>query len=91
VNGPQHWEEADQLLTGPMCDYGCPHTGCEHEMAYLARAQVHATLALGAAADDTRRLGEIRALLARFDREQGDRQYALEAIGRIAEGETDAG
>jgi hypothetical protein len=40
---------------------------------------------------DTRRLGEIRALLARFDWEHDDRQLALEAIERITEGETDGG
>lgn len=34
-------------------------------------------------AEDTRRLGQIRALLARFDWEHDDRQYALEAIERI--------
>jgi hypothetical protein len=34
---------------------------------------------------DNRRLGEIRALLARFDWERDDRQYALEEIERIAE------
>lgn len=45
----------------------------------------------GGETGDTRRLGEIRALLARFDWEHDDRQYALEAIERIAEGETDAG
>jgi hypothetical protein len=44
-----------------------------------------------AEADDARCLREIRALLARFDWERDDRQYALEAIERIAEGETDAG
>ncbi len=50
MTGPEHWHEAD-LLTGDSdpCSYGCPHTGCEHEMATLARAQVHATLALAAA------------------------------------------
>lgn len=37
-------------------------------------------------AEDTRRLAEIRALLARFDWEHGDRQYALEAVGQIAAG-----
>ena len=36
--------------------------------------------------DDTRRLGEIRALLARFDWEHDDRRCALEAVERIAEG-----
>jgi hypothetical protein len=59
-------------------------------MAYLARAQVHATLALAAAAEDTRRLNEIRELLRRFDWEHDDRQHALEAIERIREGESDA-
>lgn len=42
-------------------------------------------------AGDTRRLADIRALLARFDWEHDDRQLALEAIERIAEGESDAG
>ena len=38
------------------------------------------------AAEDTRRLNEIRKLLAGFDWEYHDRQLALEAIERIAEG-----
>ena len=38
------------------------------------------------AAEDTRRLGEIRKVLAHFDWEHDDRQYALEAIERITEG-----
>jgi hypothetical protein len=37
-------------------------------------------------AEDTRRLAEIRALLAGFDWERDDRQYALEQIEMIAEG-----
>jgi hypothetical protein len=90
VTGLQYWKEADQILSGERCDYGCPHAGCEHEMAYLARAQVHATLALAAAAEDTRRLNEIRELLSRFDWEHDERQHALEAIERIREGESDA-
>jgi hypothetical protein len=51
VNGPQHWEEGDRILVGDADprSYGCPHTGCPHEMAMIARAQVHATLALAAA------------------------------------------
>ena len=49
MNGPMNYREADALLENS-CDYGCPHAGCQHEMAYLARAQVHATLALTAAA-----------------------------------------
>jgi hypothetical protein len=49
-SGPQHWREADLILTGDdPCSYGCPHNGCPHEMAMIARAQVHATLALAAA------------------------------------------
>ena len=51
MTGPEHWAEADLILTGDAdpCSYGCPHTGCPHEMAMIARAQVHATLALAAA------------------------------------------
>jgi hypothetical protein len=45
----------------------------------------------GQAAEDTRRLGEIRALLAGFDWEHDDRQYALEAIERIAGGSDSGG
>lgn len=86
MTGPEHWSEADVIVTGQRCDYGCPHAGCEHEMAYLARAQVHATLALAAAAEDTRRLDRIRVVLARFDWEHDDRHLALEAIERIADG-----
>jgi hypothetical protein len=39
-----------------------------------------------AEADDARCLREIRDLLARFDWEHDDRQYALEKIERILEG-----
>ena len=49
MNGPQHWEEADRILSGDPCEYGCPHSGCPHEMRMIARAQAHATLALAAA------------------------------------------
>lgn len=38
------------------------------------------------AAEDTRRLDRIRIVLAKFDWEHDDRQFALEAIERIAEG-----
>ena len=38
------------------------------------------------AAEDTRRLDRIRVVLAKFDWEHDDRQLALEAIERIAEG-----
>jgi hypothetical protein len=49
MTGPENYREAVAIVTGESCDYGCPHTGCAHEAAYLARAQVHATLALAAA------------------------------------------
>jgi hypothetical protein len=49
MTGPENYREAVAILTGESCDYGCPHTGCAHEAAYLARAQVHATLAVAAA------------------------------------------
>ena len=49
MTGAENFREAVAILTGESCDYGCPHTGCAHEAAYLARAQVHATLALAAA------------------------------------------
>jgi hypothetical protein len=49
MTGPEHWSEAEQILSGESCEYGCPHSGCPHEMRLIARAQVHATLALAAA------------------------------------------
>ncbi len=49
MTGPEHFAEAERIVLGERCDYGCPHGGCAHEMAYLARAQVHALLALTAA------------------------------------------
>jgi len=38
------------------------------------------------AAEDTRRLDRIRVVLAKFDWEHDDHQYALEAIERITDG-----
>lgn len=38
------------LLLQDSCEYGCPHAGCGHEMARLARAQVHALMVIAAAA-----------------------------------------
>jgi len=49
MTGPNNYREAVLITEDSRCDYGCPHTGCPHEMAYLARAQVHAALALTAA------------------------------------------
>ena len=67
MTGPEHFSEAQQLLAQG-CDYGCPHAGCAHEMAYLARAQVHAALALAAAA-------------ALSGEHPGDRQREIWAFG----------
>jgi len=50
MNGPGHYREADLILTETdRCEHGCLISGCAHELAALARAQVHATLALAAA------------------------------------------
>lgn len=49
--GSLHRREAEVILVTD-CPHMCPHTGCPHEMAMLARAQVHATLALAAAVRD---------------------------------------
>ncbi len=46
MNGPQHWEEADHILTDDPCEYGCPHSGCVHEMRMILRALAHGVLAL---------------------------------------------
>jgi hypothetical protein len=72
VTGPENYREAVAILTGESCDYGCPHTGCVHESAYLARAQVHATLALAAAVVDG------PAVMRPEDRDEWDR-----ATGRL--------
>jgi hypothetical protein len=48
MTGPEHYEEAERCLLEEGCEYGCPHSGCEHEMRLIARAQAHATLALAA-------------------------------------------
>ena len=48
MTGSNNYREATVIVEDARCDYGCPHSGCQHEMAYLARAQVHATLALTA-------------------------------------------
>jgi len=67
MTGPQHWQEADLILTSDPCSYGCPHSGCPHEIAMLARAQVHATLALAAAVVDG------PAVMRPEDRDEWDR------------------
>jgi hypothetical protein len=49
VTGPNNYREAGLILTGDPCDYGCPHAGCQHEMASLTRAIAHAIQANTAA------------------------------------------
>jgi hypothetical protein len=49
MNGPQNWVEADMILDGDRCSYGCPHAGCVHEMAMLVAGLVRSTQALTAA------------------------------------------
>ena len=58
----------------------------EYDAAVKAAGEPPAVPGAAAMAEDTRRLDAIRALLARFDWEHDDRQYALEAIERIADG-----
>ncbi len=66
MTGPEHWSEADLMLSGEPCSYGCPHSGCEHEAVFIARAQVRATLAGAAAYVDG-------AVLRPEDRDEWDR------------------
>jgi len=49
VNGPESHIEAGLILESSRCSYGCPHTGCQHEMAAIGRAIAHAIQALTAA------------------------------------------
>jgi predicted Zn-dependent protease len=60
-----------QLIT----QFGRAHGAAQLLDAYIRDAEA-----------DARRLAAIRGLLARFDREHDDRQYALEAIERIVDG-----
>jgi hypothetical protein len=58
----------------------------EYAAAIKAAGVPHAAPVPGGAAEDTRRLNAIRGVLDRFDWEHDDRQLALEAIERIANG-----
>jgi hypothetical protein len=49
VNGPDNFSEANDILLGDACSYGCPHAGCVHEMAMIGRAIAHAIQANTAA------------------------------------------
>jgi len=57
--GALHRREAELILVTD-CPHMCPHSGCPHEMAMLARAQVHATLALEAAVTSSAVLGMLK-------------------------------
>jgi hypothetical protein len=48
MTGPENYDEAQRLLADGL-DCACPRADCEHAAVVLARAQVHATLALAAA------------------------------------------
>jgi hypothetical protein len=58
----------------------------EYAAAIEAARRPHAAPTLATVAEDTRRLDAIRGVLAAFDWETDDRQLALEAIERIADG-----
>ena len=79
MTGPEHWKEADLILSEDPCEYGCPHSGCVHEMRQIARAQVHAPLALTEAY-------VAGAVMRPEDRDEWDR-----ATGRLAAGVAGAG
>jgi hypothetical protein len=94
----QHFQEAQRLLW--VVDEALQDPGQSRTLGDLAIiAQAHAVTGAVAAdvfgeddgdedqaAEDTRRLDRIRVVLAKFDWEHDDRQLALEAIERIAEG-----
>jgi hypothetical protein len=56
------------------------------ECAELRRLLGQVLAVLAERQDDARQVSEVRALLAAFDWEHSDRQYALEAIERIVTG-----
>ena len=57
------------------------------ECAELRRLLGQVLAVLGERQDEGRQLAEVRAVLAAFDWERDDRQYALEHIDRIAGGQ----
>jgi hypothetical protein len=79
MTGPEHWTEAELILSGDPCEHDCPHSGCEHEMSLIARAQVHAALALAEAY-------VAGAVMRPEDRDEWDR-----ATGRLEEEEPGRG
>jgi|HubBroStandDraft_6_1064221.scaffolds.fasta_scaffold00062_121 hypothetical protein len=80
MNGPSNYREATTIIEDARCDYGCPFAGCQHEMAYLARAVVHGLLALTAAV-------VLRTGLTPADRHEWqkaiDPEYAAECAAEV--------
>lgn len=54
MNGPEHYAEAERLITEARGEHGDNYVDSEARDARLAEAQVHATLALVAATAGTR-------------------------------------
>ena len=81
MTGPDAYQNAAALV-GTGCDYGCPHAGCQHEMAYLARAQVYAMLALAAAVIDTGN-GTIKPSDLHEWRKATDEGYAAQCAAEV--------
>jgi len=44
VTPADHLREAEAELEA-VCEHACPHSGCVHEAAHIARAQAHALAA----------------------------------------------
>ena len=64
-----------------------PPTVLMREVAELRRLLGQVLAVLAERQDEARQLAQVRAVLAAFDWEHDDRQYALEHIERIAGGE----
>jgi hypothetical protein len=87
--------EARKLAEVP-ADGNCAYTGLDDPESaraetlgrakHLLRELAAIADRLGGEAEDAGRLAEVRGVLAGFDWERDDRQYALEAIERIAGG-----
>jgi hypothetical protein len=80
----REWAEGQHQQYAGTGRFGLDDAG--YTAALEAAGEPGPAAATEGAAEDTRRIQAIRAVLARFDWEISDRQYALEAIERIAEG-----
>ena len=80
----REWAEGQHQLYADTGRFGLDHAG--YTAALEAAGEPGPAATTEATAEDTRRIQAIRAVLARFDWETSDRQYALKAIERIAEG-----